>query len=172
MTFISDAAFDLAAMDSSGRMAYFAYGANMNTRGLERRVEGSVHLLGTAILQNHEMQFSKSYSKESPIGYASIHSREGVDVEGVLFLLSAEQIRDLDNYESYPEEYGRRFVEVVCRETKERITAIAYFAQPETVRLNLVPTKSYLEGIVEGAIEHKLSRDVIDRLKNTPYFDN
>ena len=87
-------------------------------------------------------------------------------VLGVTFELTNEQIRNLDRIEG--EGYRREFIVVDCNGEKAEVAT--YFATENYVQENLLPTKQYLDHLIDGAKEHGFPEDYILFLENTPHL--
>ena len=81
---------------------YFAYGSNMNSTRMAKRCPGAIDL-GGAVLHNHRVAERL---------YADIDFTEGVDAEGVLYVITEDHLQNLDRYEGYPSVYRRIWVDI------------------------------------------------------------
>ena len=106
---------------------YFAYGSNMNVEQMRRRIPDA-RVVGRAVLKGWRVVERL---------YADIEKSSGGRVYGVLYLLSAKEMRRLDIYEGYPRTYecGKVVVhaEVMgSRSVRYRVPAYAYFMTKES----------------------------------------
>jgi len=127
---------------------YFAYGSNMLRERLEERVE-KVDYIGRAVLSDYAVSFSKLGSDGS--GKATIVKRDGEIVEGAIFSLTENQLRMLDRFEGYPKHYIREELVVFQEEDQRSFKATTYIACLDHVKEGLLPTKEYLDFILQGA---------------------
>jgi hypothetical protein len=83
-------------------------------------------------------------------------------VWGVLFDLSEDEIERLARFESG---YSRRTLPVVAGEAAGELKAETFVAR--TDQPDLLPTRTYLQTILEGAREHELPEDYCEQLATT-----
>jgi len=138
---------------------YFAYASNMN-RGQMAQRAGALAEEKNARLDNYELNFYKI--ARGGTGTANIVPAEGKAVYGVLYRVTEQQLKALDRFEGVPEHYRRSEVAVLDAEAK-KVGAQVYLARK--VRKGLKPDRLYLQKIIEGAEEHGLPADYIERLK-------
>jgi gamma-glutamylcyclotransferase (GGCT)/AIG2-like uncharacterized protein YtfP len=128
---------------------HFAYGSNMSRKLMQRRCPGA-RALGPARLDNWRFVITRD-------GYASLVRDPGVQVHGVLWLLSPRDLAALDAYEERA--YLRRVVPV--RHGATRRPALVYLA-PERGGGRARP--GYQELVVTSAREWKLPEDYVTTL--------
>ena len=128
---------------------HFAYGSNMSRKLMQRRCPGA-RALGPARLDNWRFVITRD-------GYASLVRDPGVQVHGVLWLLSPRDLAALDAYEQRA--YLRRMVPV--RHGATRRPALVYLA-PERGGGRARP--GYQELVVASAREWKLPEDYVTTL--------
>ncbi len=138
---------------------YFAYGSNMSRAQVRQRA-GEPAEEKIARLENYELNFDKVARGGS--GTANLVAAEGQVVYGVLYRLSEQQLKALDRFEGVPEHYRRSEMNVVD-EQGNKIAAQVYLARK--LRKGLKPDRSYLQRIIEGAEEHGLPADYVEKLK-------
>jgi gamma-glutamylcyclotransferase (GGCT)/AIG2-like uncharacterized protein YtfP len=127
---------------------YFAYGSNMNLKRMgERKIRFSQR--NHATLSGWRLEFNKMASRNSQEGYANIVPDENETVEGILYEIEDSDISILDQYEGYPDHYGRSSVKVQLDET-QKVESIAYIANPDKIKIGLKPTKEYLSHLLKG----------------------
>lgn len=129
---------------------YFAYGSNMSTPRLERRI-GCVRVLGRARLDGYRHRFSKHGNDGTAKG--NVEPSSGTAVWGVLYALDDDQLARLELFESG---YRRVRFEVEL-DRGERLDAHSFEALA-AVR-GLVPTDAYLAHYRAGMREHQLPAD-------------
>ena len=119
---------------------YFAYGSNINLDQMAYRCPDA-QVVGPVTLEGWELLFRGS-------GVATIGTKEGCTVHGLLWQLTPDCERALDRYEGYPHLYGKEPVTVRDAQGQE-LTVMAYI-MTERYRAPAVPPTSYYQGIQEG----------------------
>ena len=117
-------------------MLYFAYGMNTNTQGMAQRCPGAV-AFGHARLLGHRFRFS---------GPADVQVDRRCNVDGVLWDITEDCLRSLDNLEGYPYFYDRKWSSVEFGD--EVIQAMVYYMQPGN--RNRAPSAGYFSCLIEG----------------------
>lgn len=145
-------------------MYYFAYGSNMFTYRLEKRV-GRVEIIGIGKLPKHSLQFNK-VSIDGSLK-ANISSNDKEDVYGIIFKINPNKKEELDKAEGLGKGYIEQEIEVEFLQSKEKINAFTYLADSIDNSGSNMPYDWYLELITIGAEEHKLPLEYIDRIKST-----
>lgn len=126
---------------------YFAYGSNMHQRRLEERV-GEVEKLGKYILKDYTLDLRAG----NKTGVATVVSCWGDSVEGVLYKLTAKQLRTLDLYEGAPICYIRSTI----IDSNFKLNIIMYRGRPYFRTTNPC-TKEYLNHIIAGLLENDIT---------------
>ena len=126
-------------------MYYFAYGSNLKKKQLLRQCPDSKPKF-IAILHNYKLIFV-GWSRQWRGGVASIKPFKGERVPGAVYEISDTDLRRLDKYEGYPNDYNRLNVTAVD-EDGEAVEAITYIKirQPEETR----PSQEYLAILRHG----------------------
>lgn len=138
-------------------MYYFAYGSNMPRKRIENRV-GAVADLGVGVLDKYKIKFNKQSTDGS--GKTNIVPDGDSQVIGVVYELSKGQLDILDRIEiGY--ERGNLPLEV----NGELVCVEVYVALPETINNELLPTRKYLEYLIQGAKEHDFPSDYVEFLE-------
>jgi len=149
---------------------YFAYGSNISSfRMLNER---NVNFISRkfAILENYKLLFNKVSKKNCYLGFANVVESNGDVVEGAIYELSDSDINIIDKFEganSKPSHYCRKNVDVIC--DGKIINAIVYVANPDMIRENIKPDKSYLNYLLEG--KDIFSDKYYNDLKSTKTLD-
>jgi len=102
---------------------YFAYASNLNKKQMAQRCPDSKPRF-TATLPNYKLVFL-GWSREWRGGTASIRPFRGEKVLGAVYEISDRDLRRLDNYEGYPQNYDRINV-TVFNESGEPVQVITY----------------------------------------------
>jgi gamma-glutamylcyclotransferase (GGCT)/AIG2-like uncharacterized protein YtfP len=132
---------------------YFAYGMLTDPQIMQ-----GAKFVGAAKLQNHRFTFRK---------YANVEQSGGDSVDGVLWELPSDMIRELDTIESYPEMYGRKTVPVFVN--GKRYIAWVYYMTPATIEWtnhNRLPVLSYIKTILNGYKHANLSTEQVNDAYN------
>ena len=145
---------------------YFAYGSNMHPGQMQKRCPGCI-FIAAARLKDHRLAFSRPWAPWGGGGVADIQPAPGSTVEGVVWDLTEEHRKSLDEYEEYPNAYTRKDVVVETYDGRT-VTTFAYVARPAGAYR---PSRRYLYQIIEGARAHRLSPGYIAFLEAIPTED-
>ena len=140
-------------------LVYFAYGSNMSSKRLQRRVF-SVVAIGTAILDGHALAFHKVSDKDGS-GKCDIVESKSEQVHGVLYRVRKVEKKVLDLVEGLGYGYSEKMVTVIDT-TGTRLSAFTYFAT--IIDPNLNPFTWYLQHVIEGALEARLPQHYLEKL--------
>lgn len=128
---------------------YFAYGSNMDQEQITERCP-SAELISTAKLENHRLEFT-IFSPKRNCGCADVIPSPGDYVYGLLFNLSNEDMRAMDEFEGHPIHYRRVQKEVVDMNNKSLLVETYEVANKEK---ELHPSDQYLQLIHNAAVKH------------------
>lgn len=144
-------------------MNYFAYGSNMFTYRLEKRV-GRVEIIGIGKLPKHSLHFNK-VSIDGSLK-ANISSNEKEDVFGIIFKINPNKKEELDKAEGLGKGYVQQQIKVEIIQSQKKINAFTYVGDTiDNSGVNM-PYDWYLKLITIGAEEHKLPSEYLDRIKS------
>lgn len=149
------------------RLWYFTYGSNMNKDDLDRWCKKKGHPQITlassakATLLNYKLSFTH-YSRCRQSGVADVVFCEGDAVEGVLCRIAESDLKRIDEKEGAPHVYKRKNVNVVL-ENGTTQHAITYEVRQKVGPF--LPSRQYMNIIIEGARAHHLSENYILRLE-------
>jgi gamma-glutamylcyclotransferase len=139
---------------------YFAFGSNMKRERLEDRLDEVIDH-NIASLVGYRLSFNKQ--SVDGTGKTNIMPSEQHEVLGVLYKLSEEQLKKLDEFEKG---YVRIPITVDWRgETKEVQT---YVAVESRINNQLLPSTEYLSYLIDGATDHGFPPEYIEFLKSIP----
>ena len=141
---------------------YFAYGSNMSLRQMNDRCPES-EFYNIGVLKDYELCFPIISKKRNNMGVASIRYKKGFNVEGVLYKVSDDDIIKLDRFENININYCRTEMNIYVTE-KESIKSFVYIAIKNEEE-HKAPSKEYMDILIEGATENKLSINYISYLK-------
>ncbi len=119
---------------------YFAYGSNINLDQMAHRCPDA-RVVGPVVLEGYELLFRGG-------GVATIAPKEGEKVTGLLWSITPECERSLDQYEGYPRFYDKR--KVTVRDAQGRSLSVMAYVMDERFREPMLPSDSYYNGILEG----------------------
>lgn len=141
---------------------YFAYGSNLSMKQMKERCP-SVRFLSKAVLPRYQLVFALR-SKRWGGGVAGIVPEPAEQVEGIVYQICKEDLERLDEFEGTAKgQYSRGKVNVILPNGAS-MEAWTFFANPEEGG-PFRPSKKYLETILEGVKEHRLSEQFMEELK-------
>ena len=133
-------------------LLYFAYGMNTNPRGMAQRCPGALSM-GPARLIDRSFRFST---------HADVVKCRGSYVDGVLWTITPDHLKNLDLLEGYPYYYNRRPLPVAYQDRV--VMAETYFMQPGNI--DSPPGQGYFDMVVEG---YRLHGVPTEQLYNSVY---
>ena len=128
-------------------MLYFAYGSNLDERQMARRCPAA-RVYGPAVLPQHALCFT-GFSPAWGGAVASIKELRNWQTQGVLYMMSASDLRALDTFEGHPHVY-RRALKTVVTEDGRRVQAQVYVHREASTD---VPGPNYL-AVIRRAYKH------------------
>ena len=137
---------------------YFAYGSNMSTARLRKRMP-SCKPLGIATLPGHALRIHKR-SKDGSGKCNAFASGNDNSVIGVLFSFDPVERAKLDEAEGVGSGYEHAMVTVI-NENGRRRKVLTYLATPESIDNSLKPYGWYKDLILAGGREHGLPSEYI-----------
>jgi gamma-glutamylcyclotransferase (GGCT)/AIG2-like uncharacterized protein YtfP len=142
-------------------MYYYAYGSNISTRYLHDYCPSATFVM-KADLPNYRVDFLR-YSTDMQGGISSITEAPGHLVHGVIYEVSKEDVDELDILEDIPKGLYKRETYLVLGEETQWHEADLY--RVVTPSGPYAPAKQYIDYMIEGAKEHGLDADYINKLK-------
>jgi len=133
---------------------YFAYGANMDPVAMAARCPGA-RRLGMAVLPEHTFRIAAE-------GYGTAMPSAGRAIPGVLWELTPQDERALDQFERVPEGLYRQEGARVEAEDGRQIEVMLYRAADSSPGS---PTPGYLEGIIATAESLGLPEEYVESLR-------
>lgn len=141
-------------------VVYFAYGSNMSTARLRKRMP-SCKPLGTATLPAHALRFHKQ-SKDKSGKCNAFHTGSDGKVIGVLYSFDPAERAILDKAEGVGNGYEHQVVTVINSEG-HRQKVLTYLATADAINDDLKPYGWYKEFVLSGAREHGLPVEYINQ---------
>ena len=139
-------------------LLYFAYGSNMSTLRIQRRV-ASATAITAARLHEHALRFHKK-SVDGSAKCDILHTRDPDDiVHGVVFEMLISEKPTLDQCEGLSLGYREKLV-TLTRPDGQLLEATAYYAT--WIDASLKPYHWYKQHVLKGAREHALPAAHID----------
>ncbi len=135
---------------------YFAYGSNLNKERMNNRV-GIVFKTYGGFIKDYKLEFNKKSSDGS--SKANLTEEIESEVWGVCYELDESGFEKLREFEKG---YFER--EVIVYNEKQELLAIAKTFVSDKI-CDKLPTKKYLNIIIDGAKQHELPEDYIQKLK-------
>lgn len=137
---------------------YFAYGSNMDTEQMISRCPSATKLL-RGYLINYDLAFNRKGSYRSG-GVASVVSRQGRKVHGVIYQISEADLEEMDRIED-PDAYYRETLSVWVDQIQS-IDCQVYISYPQGG--DFTPDPDYLELIIRSAKTAQLPKSYIQRM--------
>ncbi len=144
---------------------YFAYGSNMNLHQMALRCPDAKPI-GAVRLDGFKLIFAGNAFS----AVATIVPDKNSHVDGVLWHITQKCERSLDHYEGYPNFYGKTRVIVKNTQGVETITMTYTMQAPHKDKLG-VPSKTYANGILQGARQNGVDVEPIQNRINEAWGD-
>ena len=136
---------------------YFSFGSNMDHDQMKKRTPLAEYR-GIGRIRNYDLVFNRKGTYRSG-GVASIIPKDGVDVYGVLWAISPDELRQMDQIED-PDAY-QRVQMIVTSEDGDEIPCHVYVSYPEG---DIPADQPYLETILSAAASAGLPDEWIERI--------
>jgi hypothetical protein len=140
-------------------MLYFAYGSNMCTGRLRRRVP-SAKAVRIAMLSNHSLRFHKRSNDGSGKCDACFTGEPADVVWGVIFQIDPADKPHLDSHEGLGYGYVEKLITVADQDGNPH-RVFMYTAEGSHIDPTLRPYSWYKRFVVEGARQHNLPAEHI-----------
>jgi gamma-glutamylcyclotransferase (GGCT)/AIG2-like uncharacterized protein YtfP len=137
---------------------YFAYGSNMDLDQMKERCGNEFKFVAVVYLEGFKFVYD-GYSEKRKGSVANIVECSGEKVWGVLYEITENAEKKLDENEGYPFTYQKRYVTVKDKEGKE-YKAFVYLRKPQEIGK---PSKDYMNQIIKAAYAHKLPSSYIEK---------
>lgn len=134
---------------------YIAYGSNLHKQQMKERCSGAVpYQIGT--LKGWELIYR---GLEPEKIYATIRKKEGSEIPVVVWAITSEHEKNLDEYEVYPTLYDKRDVEVTLQ-NGETMIAMVYIMTEDAISGH--PSDTYIQTIRQGYADFGLDLSVFE----------
>ena len=143
-------------MSITNNLIYFAYGSNLKKEQMNER-DVVIYKTYKGFINNYKLEFNKKSIDGS--SKANITKSDGEIVWGVCFELDSDSFENLKNYEKG---YDEQDVIVFDENQNILLTAKTFVSNKICDKL---PTKDYLDKIIEGAKQHGLPKEYIQELE-------
>jgi hypothetical protein len=143
-------------------MLYFAYGSNMCTGRLQRRVPSAV-VDRKAKLLGHSLRFHKRSVDGSAKGIALDTGNPQDAVWGVIFRIDEKEKTALDDAEGLGAGYIEKRATVVD-DSGSGHCVLLYIAHASYVDATLLPYSWYKRFVLDGATQHRLLAAYVDTI--------
>ncbi|HVY67608.1 MAG TPA: gamma-glutamylcyclotransferase family protein [Patescibacteria group bacterium] len=138
-------------------MHYFAYGSNMNLEHMRRLCGWHFQVVGAAELKHYEFGVDLR-------GYFNIRPKDESSVWGVLFEIDDKALAALDEWEGYPEVFGRGEVSISGPAQKEYRSWVYVEAADQFGGDKI--NQDYYRRVTAGARENYLPPEWLKMLEN------
>lgn len=132
-------------------MLYFAYASNLSKEYMESRCPDATPIK-KVVLKNYKLTFNQ---------LADIIQNEDEGVLGALYVISKQDLEELDKLEGYPDLYDRIIVEVED-DKGNKYDAFAYTMVEKNLEL---PPDHYYEILVKGYEDWGLPKDHLEKAR-------
>ena len=144
---------------------YFGYGSNLSLASLRAKgVEPRQSIRGRVAGWKLVFDVRHWFRHEGGVGNIRRSGCAGDAVEGLVHLCEDHHLAMLDAMESYGVGYDRIAVEVAT--DTGPVTAITYVGLPAHIDSTCLPTRRYLNIVLQGAVAAALRPSYIDSLRN------
>ncbi len=149
---------------------YFAYGSNMLSEQLRRRCP-SAKAIGVAVASGYILKFSKRSDDKSGKATLVISTEPKRQVFGKLFEIENGDLCELDKAEGKGNGYNRcdKF-SVTLPPDRKQVQVTTYIASACAIDDSLKPYDWYLALAIAGALQHKLPKTWIAKLREFNYI--
>jgi gamma-glutamylcyclotransferase (GGCT)/AIG2-like uncharacterized protein YtfP len=144
------------------RIYYFAYGSNLSKKQMKER-NLTTYESHKGFIENYKLKFNKE-SKDGS-SKANIIQEQSEKVWGVCYELDSEGFNNLKECEKG---YNEQEILVFDENRKMLLIAKTFISNKICDKL---PTKDYMDKIIEGAKQHELPEDYIKNLEKQPIQD-
>lgn len=146
---------------------YFGYGANLS---IERFKKWHIpaEVVGTSYIENHQLKFNLPCEYKGK-GFAGIEECSGRKTWGILFKVNSKALRMLDVLEWVPFKFYERKLFKVINNGETYSDVHSYVTCHP--RSNLVPSKGYLDFIIQAGTRAHFPEEYLQELSLHPFAE-
>ena len=146
---------------------YFAYGSNMNAKQIRDRCHNP-KVVGIAKLPDYQIAFF-DYAKPWDGALETVLETPGHDVWGVIYEMNPSNRESLDLWHGARlDGTGAYFHYPVVLTDTTGVTRMVLLYKKDRLGEPTLPSKEYVDFIVEGALEHGLPAEYVEELRQIP----
>jgi cation transport regulator ChaC len=147
------------------KLWYFGYGSNMNSTVFQGRRKMRPTKIERAVLKDYKLVFNQPGIPWLEPSFANIEEAPGHYIEGVVYEITGEEMRLLDISE------GNGAYDIVTSNVEADVSGpiLAHTFATKNVSHGLHPSLRYMNLLIDGAIEHDLSPEWVQMLREAPY---
>ena len=144
---------------------YFGYGSNMNSKVFQGRRQMRPTKIERAVLKDYRLAFNQPGIPWLEPSFANIEEAPGEYIEGVLYEITGAEMVRLDISE------GNGAYDIVTSNVEGEVsgTVVAHTFATKNVSAGLHPSLRYMTLLVDGATEHGLSPEWVQKLREAPF---
>ena len=154
---------------------YFSYGSNMNQDNMDRfcdrikrpRIDLESRNPRRGKLKDYKLDFNY-HSNRMGGGAGNLSPALGEIVEGIVYDMSEEDFRTLDEKEGLPTAYRRIMVPITLEDGSTLQEVTTYIACDDRIVPFSPPTEAYKQDLIDGARANGLSTAWITMLESLP----
>lgn len=149
----------------TGKLYYFGYGSNMNSRVFQGRRAMRPTKIERAVLKDYRLVFNQPGVPWLEPSFANIEPAAGEYIEGVLYEITEDEMHRLDLSE------GGGAYDVVTSIVEGEVSGSveAHTFMTHAVADGLLPSHRYMRLLIDGARERGLSAEWVQKLEDAPY---
>jgi len=141
-------------------MLYFAYGSNMCTKRLQKRVPSATKM-NNATKAGYSLHFHKKSTDGS--GKCNIVPEKDSMVHGIVFDIDPVEKIGLDRIEGLNSGYEE--IHITVKTGTKLVNVYTYMASENYIDNTLAPYSWYKTHVIEGAKEHGLPKEYISEIQ-------
>lgn len=144
---------------------YFGYGSNMNSKVFQGRRQMRPTKIERAVLKDYRLAFNQPGIPWLEPSFANIEEAPGEYIEGVLYEITGAEMVRLDISE------GNGAYDIVTSSVEGEVsgTVTAHTFATKNVSHGLHPSLRYMTLLIDGAVEHGLSNEWVQMLRQAPF---
>ncbi len=129
---------------------YIAYGSNTNHEFMASRCPDAEFIAKT-VIKNYRLEFHGTEGNS----YITIVPDDSSEVEAAVWMISENDEKSLDNYESFPELYRKEMLDISLNGTPKQ--ALVYIMNKGAGKA--IPSESYFNCVLDGYLDSGINTD-------------